>query len=327
MNRWTCAAMDNFCTLFDSRYLARALVMYRSLASSCTGEFSLYALCMDDEAYSIVMDLALPRIVPLRLADFETQRLLTVKPSRSRGEYCWTCTPFVIGDTLARYGLDEVTYLDADLCFYSSPSPMLQEVRAAGDSVSITPHRYSPQYDYASSCGIYCVQFVTAKADRRGIEVLQWWQDRCIEWCYARYEAGKFGDQKYLDDWPTRFDGIHVLHDVGAGVGPWNVQQYDLRRGDDGLRVDGRPLVFFHFHDYRYFRGGQHDFGHYRLPRAAIDLIYVPYAQALTQAYDDIRRLRPGFSGGWSATPAGWRDKANYARRWIAGVANRRLIA
>jgi hypothetical protein len=127
-------------------------------------------------------------------------------------------------------------------------------------SILITEHRYTPKYNYGKDSGVYCVQFVTFKNNEDGLRALHWWRDRCIEWCYARYEDGKFGDQKYLDDWTTRFKGVHVLQHLGGGVAPWNIQQYDLIAGknDTWTIVDKKtkekcPLVFYHFHHVKFF--------------------------------------------------------------------------
>ena len=87
--------LHRFCTLFDSNYLTRALVLYESLHA--TGEaFVLYAVCFDSLSHSILGDLNLPALVRISLAEFETESLLKVKPTRKPGEYCWTCTPHVI---------------------------------------------------------------------------------------------------------------------------------------------------------------------------------------------------------------------------------------
>lgn len=292
--------MHNFCTLFDSNYLTRALVMYRSLEE--TGEeFRLYAVCFDDLSYRILQKLELPRMTAIPLPQLETPELLSVKGGRTAGEYCWTCTPHVIRHVLDTYRLPEVTYVDADLCFYARPSLLLDEFAASGASVLITEHRYTPRYDQSANSGIYCVQFMTFKSDARGLKVLQWWQDRCLEWCFARFEDGKFGDQKYLDDWTERFEGVHVLRHLGGGVAPWNVQQYVLRQnGDNSLSVDGNPLVFFHFHAYKYYAGDVHDVGIYQLDPTVINLLYRPYVQQLKKAHAEISGAFPGF--GWDQT-------------------------
>ena len=313
------SAKHNFCTLFDSNYLSRALVMYHSLKK--TGdEFELYAVCFDDMAYQILIRLELPNLIAIPLHEFESSELLGVKEQRTAGEYCWTCTPHVIRYALDTYKLPEVTYLDADLCFYDKPSLLLSELEECGKSVLITEHRYTPRYDQSATSGIYCVQFMTFRADERGLKVLQWWQDRCIEWCYARYEDGKFGDQKYLDDWTQRFEGIHVLQHIGGGAAPWNVQRYAFEQNDrGGIEVDGAPLVFFHFHGYRHYRDGTHDLGNYWLGRSVIDLLYRPYAFALFKANMEITGVYPGFDRGRPERPRSWKTPLRKLKRYLKG--------
>jgi hypothetical protein len=314
--------MRHYCTLFDSNYLARAIVMLQSLER--TGEEAkVYVVCFDDLAFEILRRLKLPQVVAIRLAEFESENLLAVKGTRTPGEYCWTCTPHVIRYVLEVFNLPEVTYLDADLCFYGKPSVLLDELEAAGGSVLLTPHRYTPRYDYSSTSGIYCVQFMTFKADRSGILALQWWQDRCLEWCYARAEEGKFGDQKYLDDWTTRFERVHELQHLGGGVAPWNVQQYRISGTPHQPLVDDQSVIFYHFQNYKYYRDGIHDFvGMCRLSADAIRLFYLPYAKAILEAHSTIAVVAPEFNRGWSVRDRSWRAKFRYLKRILHGVHN-----
>ena len=150
----------------------------------------------------------------------------------------------------------------------------------------LTEHRYSPKYENTKRSGRFCVQFMPFRNDELGMTALNWWRDRCIEWCYNRREDGKFGDQLYLHDWPERFEGIHVLEHVGGGLAPWNVQDFDLFETDDGLQCRMRatgiegPMVFYHFH--RMKIGAERvDFGPFRIDDTTRRLLYGPYLRRL----------------------------------------------
>jgi hypothetical protein len=289
--------MNSFCTLFDSNYLTRFLAMHASMVA--TGEsFSLYALCLDQAAGEILEQMALPGLVVIDMAEFENPTLARLRKTRTRAEYCWTCASSLIRYVLDRYRLDEVTYLDADLYFYRRPSLLLEQFRASGGSVLLTEHRFSPQLARDIRFGRFCVQFMTFRNDGNGRAALDWWVERCLEWCHARLERGKFGDQKYLDDWLERFAGVQVSPDPGAGVANWNLQQYRLTGSPAAPEVDGVPVVFYHFHSLKIYRNGLCDMGYKPLSPEAVALFYLPYLKTLSEAEADLAARLPGFAGG-----------------------------
>lgn len=238
-----------FCTYFDRRYLARGLVLYRSLERHCD-RFTLRVFCMDSETKLALDRLGLPRMRTISLADLEAHdpALRSVKGTRSRVAYYWTTTPAVCLYSLEREpAIDHVIYLDADLEFYADPAPLLDEL---GDgSILLTPHRVSPDFVEGMDevHGRFNVEFEVFRRDETGVAALRWWRDRCVEWCHDRHERGLYGDQNYLDEWPERFAGVRVLTHPGAGVAAWNVGAYRLERANGLPAVDGRPVIFHHF--------------------------------------------------------------------------------
>lgn len=284
---------DFFCTLFDSTYAARGLAMLRSLRA--TSDSHVYVLCMDDLILKVLTELKLEHVTLIRLDEFENDDLRRVKPTRSFGEYCWTCTPALIKFCLDTYELSSVTYIDADLYFFKSPRILLEEFELSGGSILLTEHRYSKQYDQSQTSGIYCVQFMTFKNDERGLTALNWWNERCIEWCYGRFEDGKFGDQKYLDDWTTRFEGVHVLQHLGGGVAPWNIQNYFVIHHKNGdLYVNDVPLVFYHFHNFKLLGYKRADLCRtfYTLTKDVQKYIYRPYVESVSEALRSLQKIK-----------------------------------
>ncbi len=280
--------MTNFCTLFDSNYLTRGLALYESLVRVCPS-FHLYVVAFDKDSYEYLKKENLKSLTPISLSEFEDPELLQVKATRSAAEYCWTCTPSIILYCIKKYKLSACTYLDADMIFYSNPDSLLQEM--GNCSVLISEHRYTREYDNSKTNGKYCVQFMCFKDDLNGMEALKWWRDRCLEWCYARLEDGKFGDQKYLDDWLNRFAGVHVLQHIGGGVAPWNVQQFKFSRKGDSIfiyeRATGKEdlLVFFHFHGLKFYKNNFVSCAGslYHLNDEVKNTLYFPYIKSLQE--------------------------------------------
>lgn len=285
-----------FCTLFDSNYLDRGLVLFESLKKN-SSLFKLYVLAFDEKCYEILKELNEEYLIPVSLEEFETEELLTVKKERTRGEYCWTCSSHFIAYVLDNYE-DMCTYIDADLYFYSDPKILFKEIKETECNIGIIEHRFDKRrlsQELQKNSGRYCVQFNTFTNEKNSREALRWWQDRCTECCTVSADGKVFGDQKYLDDWTERFNKVHVIENIGAGVAPWNITNYELVQCEDKkpdniqLRylINGKveKLVFYHFHCMQFLKGDMVNINVYnRANRTSEDLvnaIYKPYLKKI----------------------------------------------
>jgi hypothetical protein len=239
----------HFCTYFDRGYLHRGLALYRSLARH-GGAFTLWILCFDDPTFVVLSALRLPNVRLIRREDFEADdaALVEAKRHRSRLEYYWTCTPSL---PLYIFAHDPtvraLTYLDADMFFFGDPQSVVDELGTG--SILIVPHDYSAEYAGEQHSGKYNVGIVLFRADETGLACLRRWREQCIAWCFARHEQGKFGDQAYLDAWPSLYPGVVISASIGLRLAPWNVGKYGVSVGADGqLRAGGERLICYHFH-------------------------------------------------------------------------------
>jgi len=290
----------NFCTLFNSSYLSRGMTLYDSLIEHCS-DFHLYVYAFDADCYSYLSGENFKNLTVISLIEFENEDLLKVKKERTSAEYCWTCSSSSIHHAITNFNLDHCTYLDADMLFYSDPITLVEEM--GNKSVLITEHRYSPEYDQSEVSGKYCVQFVTFKNNEQGMKVLNWWKDECIKWCYARVENGKFGDQRYLDEFETRFEGVHELQNPGGGLAPWNIQQYDFIR--EGTEITGVEIktgkkfkpIFFHFHGLKFYDENIVCYTGeiYAINKQIMTCFYQPYIQLLNTQKEQIMKMTGGF--------------------------------
>ncbi len=297
--------MIHYCTSFNETYLIRGITLYQSLAQHSSQPFTLWVLCFDDRSYDILQQLSLPNFkpVPLTALEADDSAMLVAKSNRSTVEYFFTCSP-LLPLYLFKHNssIEQITYLDSDLFFFADPQPIFDEMGSA--SILIIPHRFPPHLKHLEESGIYNVGLLSFRKDKNALACLHWWRERCLEWCYDLHEDGKFADQKYLDDWTTRFSGVHVLQHKGANLAPWNVMNYHLQQHNSKIYVDDEPLIFFHYQGVKIINSLIYDPGlfQYGIKDTKVKrLIYPHYIHELTNtrkwAKQRVPDLKPMFSG------------------------------
>lgn len=282
--------MQNYCTLFNINYLSRGINLYNSI-NKVSKKFKLYIFAFDDLTLNYLKDLNLKNVVIISLSEFEDVKLKNVKKKRTQTEYFWTCTGSTILYLFKKYKIKSCTYLDADLYFYKDPKILIEEKKNV--SCIITKHNYSTKYDQTRTSGIFCVQFMFFKNNKLGNKILKDWRIQCLKWCYNRFENNKFGDQKYLDNWPQKYKKIHILQHLGGGIAPWNIQQYKLinntklQKKNDKSKFD---LIFYHFHNLKFINNKISYIGGYRISKEIRKYIYIPYLKKISSINKKIKR-------------------------------------
>jgi hypothetical protein len=160
--------------------------------------------------------------------------------------------PFVLGALLRLPDAGTVTYLDPDIIVYRP----LDAIRTAleGASIALTPHLCAPLPGPASPndhvilrAGVYNLGFIGVRAGADTITFADWWSDRCRFDCRVAFDEGLFTDQRWVDLAPGFFDTIAILRKPTFNLAYWSLPGRALEQQGDDWRVDGEPLVFFHF--------------------------------------------------------------------------------
>jgi hypothetical protein len=265
--------------------LAKGLASFHSLCQY-SDNFLLWVLALDPLCAKKLRSIGDNRLRVVSLADLEKSRpaLRACRRNRSLIEFYFTCSPVFIHFVLGHLKAGEaVTKIDADCYFFASPESIHAQ---EGDcSLAITPHRFTSHAKEKAIYGKFNVGWVTIRKDPIGSRCAEVWAKQSLTWCYDRPERHRFADQKYLDEWPSRYRNVRVLDRPGINQAPWNSEASLLHATGNKRFVDGLPLVFFHYHSLR--QAGENRF--YAnlsefMARPSKDLvkkIYVPYVDAI----------------------------------------------
>ncbi len=279
--------MMDFCTYFDSAYAAKGWVCHRTLIERSPGS-RLFVLALDDKVLAQAGELADKGVVGISMKDIEDYfpALLGVKGGRQPKEYYATATPVLPLFLFDRFGMGTVFYTDADMAFWSEPEEIADVM--GGHSLLVTDHGFEPP-----RAGVrFNVGILGYRNDRYCREFLEWWRDRCIEWCYwVTTPDGRCADQGWLNvlhDQPTAFQNVLSCPQPGINLGPWGIGRHSIAAGSDGrLKLDGsHNLVCYHYHEFRVT--GQDSYHPTGWKHTASDrrLVYEPYFSLVRRAMD-----------------------------------------
>lgn len=283
------------CTCFDKGYLDKGLVLYHSLKRNCTS-FKLYIFCFDTSSRDVLSKEKLESAVICDWSDYESPELLRIKQERTRAEYYWTCTPQIIKIVLERFNEEHCIYIDADLAFFSDPIILLEEIQDSGGHVGIMEHRFNKGIAgkrYLRRSGKYCVEFNYFDQNSESKKALNWWADRCMEWCYHIREPERMGDQKYLMKFEELFEGTYVFKNLGAGLAPWNSRQYKVQNDGNKARfihinsdksTEDVQLVFYHFQNINFISSSLVNLSTGTSDVDFCKAVYYPYIYAILQS-------------------------------------------
>lgn len=297
--------MACFCTLFNSAYLDKGMVMIESLKKHSPDSY-IYVFAFDDKCYEVLNEINYDNVKLVSLKEFETEELLKIKKERTARAYCWTCTPYIIKHVLENRNEEIVTYIDADIMFFKNPEKLVNDVLNSGSDVGIMEHNFGKgkvQEYQLEIAGRYCVEFNTFVKNENGMKVLEYWRSKCKECCtddVSQSSDGKFGDQMYLNDWTSRFENVYVHTDQGAGVAPWNLYRYRTNDNETILDIqsgNSYELSFYHYHGITMYDNGLVHigvFGRYGYPDR--DFVKYLYGVYLAKILKKRKQLKEDFN-------------------------------
>jgi hypothetical protein len=230
-----------YCTYFNYDFSPYGLTLIESILTHDPSAH-LFVLCLDLDTFDFLSlsDSDQISLIHIHTLEEEIPELLDAKPNRTTTEYYWTLTPCIMYYLIFRIkACSSLTYLDADQYFYGDPDPIFKEI---GDSnIAIMPHRFPDELNGLNTHGKFNVSWLTFRNTVEASKCLKWWMTSCIEWCYAKVDGSRYGDQKYLDQFPSRFQGVHEIQHRGCGLAPWNLSTFNY----------DCEIILFHFQSLR----------------------------------------------------------------------------
>jgi hypothetical protein len=243
--------MDAIFTIATKSYLPQARTLGDSIRAIHPDlEFRVF---LADESEGLI-GLAGEKHPLIEIKDIGVPAYLDMAFKYDLVEFCTAIKPFVFEYLFDRCGRQRVLYFDPDIYVYSDLRVILE--RLNDHFVVLTPHLTAldrtdsgtKPYDDFLRCGVFNLGFIGLNGSPKGRSLLSWWKARTQVAGYADFGDGLYVDQKWADFFPCVDDhGVCIARHPGLNVAHWNMHQRTLSKDHKEYRVDGQPLVFFHY--------------------------------------------------------------------------------
>lgn len=277
----------HLCTLFDNKYLAQGLALIESVGRNTNANIVWTVLALDQETAVKLASLSKSNIQVIEFPDFPDLELQELIGERSWREICWTSASCLLSYCIEQnLSVDFVGYVDADCYFFADIDEMLNEI-PSDKSIAIHEHNFSiDRQEWLQRSGRFNVGVVIGRPDIHFAKCIMNWRRQVLSKCIVDFAAGECGDQTYLNEWPAKYPSVHIFISKGAGVAPWNLNNYEVSVKDGVLFVDDEKLYFFHFHglEVRYldnFLAFYIPASGYQIKNLPIDSVYKPYVASI----------------------------------------------
>ncbi|HYF83990.1 MAG TPA: putative nucleotide-diphospho-sugar transferase [Clostridia bacterium] len=291
--------INYFCTITTNSYLLKALALYESMCIHTDNNFHIWICTIDELAYDLLIKLNLHHASIIEVGALESESLLEAKNNRYVNEYCWTIKASLVKLILKQHNyIDSILYLDSDTFMYSNPDSFFDSLKK--NDVLLTSHNFTSVVDYSTrQKGLYNAGIVGFKNSRNALRILNWWENRCIEWCYNEIQPNRFGDQKYLETIKNKHSKTAVIESVGGNAAMWNIEYCDIKKLDNKVYINNDILIFFHF--CIFFIINENEFELWecicpKLENSAMQLIFIPYVQAIKNAINQVKKYETDIS-------------------------------
>ncbi len=159
--------------------------------------------------------------------------------------------------------VDAVIYLDPDVYVYAAFEEL--DLLLKNYSILLTPHIITPTpLDLKTpgensflNYGLYNLGFLGINAKSiEALRMLDWWEERILNFGFDRVEEGFFVDQLWINLVPLYYDSVYIIKSKGYNAAPWNLHERRNMRFIDNRIImdDDSPLYFYHFSSFKFHK-------------------------------------------------------------------------